>query len=39
MQALFDGLGFEPVTEEQVEQCVYAHGSKDITAKRRVDED
>lgn len=39
MQALFDQLGFEPVTDEQVEQCVFAHGSKDITAKRRVDED
>ena len=39
MQALFDRLGFEPVTEEQVEQCVYAHGSNDITAKRKIDED
>lgn len=39
MQALFDQLGFEPVTEEQVEQCVYAHGSNDITAKRKIDED
>lgn len=39
MQALFDQLGFEPVTDEQVEQCVFAHGSRDVTAKRRVDED
>lgn len=39
MQALFDRLGFDPVTDEQVEQCVYAHGSNDITAKRRVEED
>lgn len=39
MQALFDQLGFEPVTDEQVEQCVFAHGSNDITAKRKVDED
>jgi glycerol dehydratase large subunit len=39
MQSLFDRLGFEPVTNEQVEQCVYAHGSKDITAKRKVEED
>lgn len=39
MQALFDQLGFEPVTDEQVEQCVFAHGSNDVTAKRKVDED
>jgi len=39
MQSLFDRLGFEPVTDEQVEQCVYAHGSHDITAKRKVEED
>lgn len=39
MQAIFDRLGFEPVTDEQVEQCVYAHGSRDITAKRKIDED
>lgn len=39
MQSLFDRLGFPPVTDEQVEQCVYAHGSKDIMAKRNVEED
>lgn len=39
MQALFDKLGFDPVTDEQVEQCVYANGSRDITAKRNVDAD
>ena len=39
VQAVFACLGFPKVTDEQVEQAVYAHGSKDITAKRNVNED
>jgi propanediol dehydratase large subunit len=39
VQAVFTVLGFPKVTDEQVEQAIYAHGSKDITAKRNVTED
>ena len=39
VQAVFKILGFPRVTDEQAEQAVYAHGSKDITDKRNVAED
>ena len=39
MQAVFDRLGFPPVSDEEVEQNVLANGSKDVTALRDVNED
>ena len=39
VQAVFKILGFPTVTDDQVFQAAYAHGSKDITAKRNVSED
>jgi propanediol dehydratase large subunit len=39
VQAVFANLGFPKVTDEQVRQAIYAHGSRDITAKRNVSED
>lgn len=36
VQAVFRELGFPPVTDTQVQQAVYAHGSHDITEKRDV---
>lgn len=39
MQAVFSGLDFPPVTDEEVEQNALAHGSKDVTVLRDVNED
>ncbi len=36
VQAVFRELGFPPVTDTQVQQAVYAHGSHDVTEKRDV---
>ncbi len=36
VQAVFRELGFPPVTDTQVHQAVYAHGSHDVTEKRDV---
>jgi len=38
MQAVFAELGFPPITDEEVEACTYAHGSKDI-GDRNINED
>lgn len=34
VQAVFRELGFPPVSDRQVEQAIYANGSKDISEKR-----
>lgn len=39
MQCLFQKLNFPDITNDEVEDCVYAHGSNDITHKRNIDED
>jgi len=38
LQAVFAELGFPPITDEEVEACTYAHGSKDI-GNRNIPED
>lgn len=38
LQAVFNHLGLPEITEEEIEACTYAHGSKDII-KRNVVED
>ncbi|MDR1977479.1 MAG: propanediol/glycerol family dehydratase large subunit [Synergistaceae bacterium] len=38
MQAVFAELGFPPITDEEVEACTYANGSKDI-GDRNIPED
>lgn len=39
MQGLFRELGFQEVTDQEVEEVTYAHGTKDLTIKRNVNED
>lgn len=39
MQAVFQELGFPPISDEEVEQNVLADGSKDVTAQRDVNAD
>lgn len=39
MQAIFAALNFPPVTDEEVEQNVLANGSKDVSARRDINED
>lgn len=38
MQAVFDELGFPPISDEEVEACTYAHGTRDI-GDRNIPED
>jgi len=38
MQAVFAELGFPPISDEEVEACTYAHGSRDI-GNRNIPED
>jgi propanediol dehydratase large subunit len=38
LQAVFGELGFPPVTDQEVEAATYAHGSKDVPARRVVDD-
>jgi propanediol dehydratase large subunit len=38
LQAVFDELGFPPITDEEVELATYAHGSRDV-GDRNVPED
>jgi propanediol dehydratase large subunit len=38
LQAVFDELGFPPITDEEVELATYAHGTKDI-GDRNIPED
>jgi len=38
LQAVFDEMGFPPITDEEVEACTYAHGTKDI-GDRNIPED
>ncbi len=39
MQIVFKALGFPEISDEEIEECVYAHGSKDISIKRNINED
>jgi len=39
MQIVFKALGFPEITDQEIEECVYAHGSKDIPTKRDINED
>ena len=38
MQALFKGLGLPPITDEEVEAATYAHGSKDMPERDKVED-
>lgn len=38
LQAVFDELGFPPVSDEEVEAATYAHGSMDVPPRRVVDD-
>lgn len=38
MQALFKGLGLPAITDEEVEAATYAHGSKDMPARDKVED-
>lgn len=39
MQIVFKKLGFAEISDEEVQECVLAHGSKDIQIKRDINED
>lgn len=39
MQIVFKKLGFAEISDEEVQECVLAHGSKDIKIKRDINED
>ncbi|HYF79762.1 MAG TPA: propanediol/glycerol family dehydratase large subunit [Symbiobacteriaceae bacterium] len=38
LQAIFAELGFPPITDAEVEAATYAHGSKDMPARKVVDD-
>lgn len=38
LQAIFQELGFPPITDAEVEAATYAHGSKDMPARKVVDD-
>ncbi len=39
LQIVYKKLGFPPITDEEVEEAVYAHGTDDLTVKRNVNDD
>lgn len=38
LQAVFKELGFPPITDQEVEAAIYAHGSNDMPARKVVDD-